>query len=360
MKAVHKIGACAAMIAALAVAVLAPAGPAFAETFKLTAGSSHPPIVPWARALPELVVPKSAERAAKLGHKIEWTEAYAGVLYNFQNTLEGVEEGLADVGWVGTLWEPSKLPLQNVTFFAPFVTTDLATLLEVGQKINTEIPEVAGAWKKYNQKLLGIFSTDAYILLTKKPVKSVKDLDGLKLYTPGAVARWVQGTGAVGVNGGLPVYYEGIKNGITDGGIVPTTSVLPFKLFEVAPYATIVELGGGISGALTMNLDTWKSLPPEMQTMFEGIGAEYSQFVLKKLQGFVKKTISVLEAMPNVTVTRFPPGEMKKWASLTPNIAGQWVASNGPVAAKVLKVFMDTTRANGITPLRNWDQEVSN
>lgn len=342
--------------AGLSLLAGAGGGAAFAETFSLTAGSSHPPIVPWARALPELVVPQSAERAIGLGHVIEWTEAYGGALYNFQNTLEGVEEGLADVGWVGTLWEPAKLPLQNVSFFAPFVTTDLNTLLEIGQRINSEIPEVAGAWATYNQRLLGVFATDAYILLTREPVNTVEDLDGLRLYTPGAVARWVEGTGAVGVDGGLPVYYEGIKNGVTDGGIVPTSSVLPFKLFEVAPYATVVELGGGISGALTMNLDTWNSLPPEMQGLFEEIGAEYSQFVNSALIGFVAHTINTLDEMPDVTVTTLPRSEMERWAGMVPDIAGEWVASNGPVAAEVLQIFMDTTRANGISPVRNWDQ----
>ena len=338
-------------------------GVANAAEFKMTAGSSHPPVVPWAKALPELIVPQSAERAAALGHSIEWTEAYAGALYNFQNTLEGVEEGLADVGWVGTLWEPAKMPLQNVSFFAPFVTTDLETLLEIGVAINNDIPEVAAAWEAHNQKLLGIFSTDAYILLTRDPVTKLSDLDGLKIFTPGAVARWLEGTGAVGVNGGLPVYYEGVKNGLTDGVIAPTGSVIPFKLFEVAPYATIVQLGGGISGALTMNLDTWNTLPPELQTMFEELGVEYQQFVLANVGGFYNKTLQLLDDNPNVTLTTFPAAEMQKWADSVPNIAGDWVASNeakGLPAAQVLQVFMDSVRANGGNPLRDWDKELVN
>src|SRR5690554_1210938 len=80
--------------------------PAKADTFNLTIGSSHPPIVPWVSLLPQHVVPEATKRAKELGHEIVWTEAYSGTLYNFDNTLEGVEDGLADIGWVGTLWEP--------------------------------------------------------------------------------------------------------------------------------------------------------------------------------------------------------------------------------------------------------------
>ena len=28
------------------------------------------------------------------------------------------QNGLADLGWVGTLWEPIKMPLMNVSFYA--------------------------------------------------------------------------------------------------------------------------------------------------------------------------------------------------------------------------------------------------
>jgi TRAP-type C4-dicarboxylate transport system substrate-binding protein len=335
---------------------VAGASTSTAETFKLTAGSSHPPIVAWARALPALVVPGTAEKAEALGHSIEWTEAYAGALYDFQNTLEGVEEGLADVGWVGSLWEPSKQPLMNINYFAPFISNDIPLLASIGNRLK-DLPEVEQEWTDANQKLLGIFAVDPYILLTKEPVNTLIDLDGLKLYTPGAVARWVEGTGAVGVDGGLPVYYEGIKNGITDGGIVPTTSVIPFKLFEVAPYVTVVQLGGAIAGGLSINLDTWNGLPADMQGVFEEIGAEYTTFVTNALVGFMTKTISDLQAMDGVTVTTFPRGEMQEWAQAVPNIAGEWVASTGPQAASVLKFMMDEARAGGSVPLRNWDLE---
>ena len=64
-------------------------------------------------------------------HEIVWREAYGGSLYKWQNTLEAIEIGLTDIGWVGALWETSKMPLQNVTYYTPFVTDDLALLLDL-------------------------------------------------------------------------------------------------------------------------------------------------------------------------------------------------------------------------------------
>ena len=94
-------------IAMLAIAICFSGGKLDAKEFKITASSSHPPVVPWVAVLKNYVVPEASKRAKALGHTIKWTQAYAGALYNFKNTMEGIEEGLGDIGWVGTLWEPN-------------------------------------------------------------------------------------------------------------------------------------------------------------------------------------------------------------------------------------------------------------
>ena len=117
---------------AVAAAVLAMSGMAAqAKEIKLTASSSHPPIVPWVATIKNHVVPEANKRLEAKGseHRIKWTEAYAGALYNFQNTLEGIEQGLGDIGWVGTLWEPIKMPLHNVSYYAPFAASDVHQML---------------------------------------------------------------------------------------------------------------------------------------------------------------------------------------------------------------------------------------
>ena len=116
-------------IPVLIAAMLLAATPALARDYKMTIGSSHPPVLPWTIPLKSLIVAESNKRLKALGtpDTIQWTEAYAGALYDFNNTLEGVGDGLADIGWVGSLWEPAKQPLQNVAYYSPFVTGNLVT-----------------------------------------------------------------------------------------------------------------------------------------------------------------------------------------------------------------------------------------
>jgi TRAP-type C4-dicarboxylate transport system substrate-binding protein len=350
----------AATAAAGAVALTMGVSGASAKEYKLTAGSSHPPIVPWVATIKNHFVPESAKRVAALGKgdTIKWTEAYAGALYNFKNTLEGVQNGLADVGWVGTLWEPIKMPLMNVTFYAPFATGNLDVLNKVGENLHANVPAMNAAWDKHIQVMLGVQVADTYNVFSTFPLKTVADLKGRKMYGPDALAGWLQGTGAVAVNGGLPVYYNGVKTGVAEGGIVITTGMLPFKLHEVAKYITVVDLGGPISGALTMNKDTWNSLPKHIQDIMMKLGKEYSQIqsgIIKEKAGLFLK----LMAKQGATVTEFPQAERRKWAEALPNLAKEWadpLEAKGVPAKQVMKAFMDGVRAAGEKPLRDWDK----
>lgn len=331
-------------------------GTVSAKEWKLTAGSSHPPIIPWVAVIKNHVVPESNKRLKAMGKpdSIKWTQAYAGALYNFKNTLEGVGDGLADIGWVGTLWEPVKMPLHNVTFYAPFATGNVNHLIDIQEELETSIPAMAKEWDKANAVYLGGQVADTYHLITNFPIKSMADLKGKKLMTPGAVANWLKGTGAIGVNGGLPVYYNNIKTGVADGGIVITTGMLPFKIHEVAPYITKVDIGGPISGALAMNKDTWNSMPPYMQQMFRKLGKEYAQKQTAIVAANAEKFLKIM-AKQGAKVSDFPAAERKKWVESMPNLAGDWAKANGAAGKQVLKAFMDGVRKRGGKPARAWD-----
>ena len=345
---------------AVAVALALGAPAADAKVYKLTASSSHPPIIPWVATIKNFVVPESNIRLKEIGspHSIKWTEAYAGALYNFKNTLEGIEQGLGDVGWVGTLWEPVKMPLMNVTFYAPAVTGDVHVLTEIAEELHRTVPAMNEAWSKYNQVYLGPQVADTYHLISNFPIRTVADLKGHKFMTPGATSAWLQGTGAIGVNGGLPVYYNNIKTGVADGAILITTGMLPFKLHEVAPYITKVDLGAPISGALTMNKDTWDSMPLHMKIMFRDLGRDYGRIQTNIVAANVEKFLRIM-AKQGATISEFPARERKRWLDGLPDLAGEWVKANeakGLPAKKVLSVFLEGIRKRGGKPARDWDK----
>ncbi len=345
--------------AGLAAAALLP--PAFAraqETVKLTMASSHPTAVPWVGSLQELVVPEANKRLESLGSadRIDWTESYGGALYKFDKTLEAVADGLTDMGWVGTLWEESKMPLQNVTYYTPFSTDNLPLQLDIMNRLHDEIPELSGAWEKQKQVLLGSSGIETYHLLTKEPFESIDDLKGKKLVAAGSVGNWLRDTGAAPVNAGLPDFYNLIKTGVADGTLISFSGAFPFKLYEVAPHITKVSLGSQTTGGLAINRRSWERLPDDIKTVLSELGKEYTAHHSGKLIDLAKAFEAKMVAA-GASVTTLPDEERKRWADALPDIAGEWrdvTEDRGEPAGKVLAAYNEALIAAGETPLRAW------
>jgi len=348
---------CAALLAG---SILAAAS-AYAETIRLTIASSHTTGLPWVGVMHTLVVPESNRRLEAAGspHRIRWTEAYGGSLYKYDNTLEAVEIGLTDMGWVGTLWELSKMPLQNVTYYAPFVTDDYEMIYEIMNELHERVPALNEAWTEQNQRFLGGSVLDTYHLMTNFPVRSVADLRGRKILAPGPSAAWLEGTGAVAVDGGLTTYYTQIQTGVADGVLTILTGAPPYRIHEVAPYITLIGIGAQLTGGLSINLDAWNALPEDVRAVLTQLGQEYSRGVADELGVRYERGLESMQA-DGATVTELPYEEKIKWLDGLPNITGRWVTATeqrGIPAGEVLDIYMDSVRRRGGMPLRDWDRE---
>jgi TRAP-type C4-dicarboxylate transport system substrate-binding protein len=346
------------------LAAAAVAGAAHAEaddaTIKLTVASSQGTTLAWVGAMHTLVVPELDRRLAARGspYRIRWTEAYGGSLYKYENTLEAVEIGLTDMGWVGTLWELSKLPLQNVTYYAPFASDDFRLVVDIVNEMHRTVPAMTDAWTKQNVKFLGASALDTYHLMTNFPVRSVEDLRGRKILAPGPSAAWLEGTGAVAVDGSLTTYYQQIQTGVADGVITILTGAAPNRLHEVAPYVTLAGIGSQVTGALAINLDTWNRLPDDVRGELERLGPEYSRYVADDIAKRYEASIARMRS-EGATITEFPLEERQKWLAAMPDIASRWASATerrGHPAGEALRAYLNALRARGARPLRDWDR----
>lgn len=337
---------------------LAAAHAACAETYSLTMASSHPTALPWVGHLSTLVVAESNDRLEAMGSedRIDWTESYGGALYGFKDTLEAVGDGLTDAGWVGTLWEGSKMPLQNITYFTPFVSDDLVATLRIMNELHRELPQLRDAWSDHNVVFLGASGVETYHLLTNFPVNSIADLDGRKILAPGPSANWIKSLGAVPVNGALPTYYNQIQTGVADGVVVIVTGAFPNKHYEVAPYVTLVGIGAHMTGGLGVNKDVWEGLSDDVREVLTELGEEYTvahaEEVLARYETFLAKLPEV-----GAVVTRMSDEDIETWKAGLPNLAGEWAATNADKGAEeVLSAYMAKIREAGIEPKIAWDE----
>jgi C4-dicarboxylate-binding protein DctP len=327
----------------------------------LTIATAHAPTVPWVYVIRDYVVPEfKAQMAEQLPDTpVAWTEAY-GTLYKWHNSLDGIEIGLADVGWVGSLWESARLPLQNITYALPFITDDLMTLVQVVNRLHDAIPALRESWARYNAHFLGVSGVDSYHLMTNFPVRTLDDLKGRKILAPGAAAIWLKGTGAIAVDGALSTYYTQLKTGVADGVVSILTGVYPFRIHEVAPYVTFVGIGAQCTGALTVNLDVWRRLPAAARDILARLGREYSARSAAEVIDRYAAAYDGLERDGAIFAT-LPAAEKQRWIDGLPDLGRAWVQRNeakGLPAGAVLRGLMDGLRASGVVPMEDWDRRI--
>ena len=335
------------------------AASASGETIRLTAGGPQSASLPWIGVIGTLMVPESNERLRAMGsaHRIVWREAYGGSLYKWQNSLEAIEIGLTDIGWVGALWETSKMPLQNVTYYTPFVTDDLRLLLDLFNDLHRTLPQLAEAWEDQNQLLLGASGVDTYHLMTTFPVDEVEDLQGRKILAPGPSASWLEGTGAVAVNGGLSTYYTQLDTGVADGVLTILSGAYPYRIHEVAPYITLVGIGAQFNGGVAINRDTWQRLPADVQAVLAQLGRDYSRTLADEIIERYEYALAAVQR-EGARVATLPEAEKRQWIDGLPDIAGRWVRAaeaRGHPAGDTLRAYMAAVRARGGEPPRDWD-----
>ncbi len=354
-----------ALTAALAFALMASGTAWKVETaaaaeINATIVAGHPPVFRWVKHASKTFIPAVNKALEGTEHKITWSEQYGGSLAKVGDELEAVEEGLAEVGLVSSLFDPAKLAVQNVTYFTPFVSSDSTAVAELIDNLHKTNKHLRKSWEANGLEYLGgAIGIDDYLLMTNFPIKSIDDLKGKKIGAPGPAVNWLKGTGAVGVSGNLTTYYNEIKTGVYDGVIVFASAALPGKLYEVAPHITKVGFGAQYAGGFAANKSWYDGLPGVVQKALKDAAEADRIAYHKDLDESVTKFLGLMKEK-GAKVTEVDETFRKKWADGMDNVAKIWAEKldgEGKPGTAVLKTYLDTMRAAGAKPVRDWDKE---
>jgi TRAP-type C4-dicarboxylate transport system substrate-binding protein len=330
-------------------------------TIRLTMASSHPTVLPWTAPLETVVQQSNAlleERGSE--YRIDWTEAYGGQLYGAGETLEAITQNIADAGWIGALFEPSALPLQNIMYSTPFATTTVQQALQTMNTLNRDEQAMIDEWARHDIMFLGSSVSDGYSLFLKEPMDNISDIAGRKILGAAATAAYVESLGATLLAGALPEYYSQLQTGAGDGVLLVGTGAYPLKLHEVAPYAIRVDTGPLTFGGLGINKTVFDGLPEDVQEVLIEMGTVYSN---QNADMIAQRESVAWEKMAEegATIRVMSQEEKQQWVDALPDLGLLWVEeneANGVPARDIMQKFMDTLREAGAEPLRDWSANI--
>lgn len=247
-------------------------------------------------------------------------------LFKAMEAYEATVGGVTDICWTIVGYYAGRFPLTSVMAL-PFLSLTSGKIdgkVRSGGAVNSHIlqelyqtlPEIQAEWK--DVKVLMLNCTDPYLLYTaKKPVRNMKDLQGMKLRELGGYpAEMWKLLGASPVNMGMPDVYESVGKGVLDGASIPWAAVATYKFYEVLKYWT--DVGTVASPQMTiMNLKTWNSLPPDIQQAIMSVSGFYgAELAGDGGWGFdIKEELlaAAEKAGKPMEKVALDPGEFEKW-----------------------------------------------
>lgn len=330
------------------------------QEIKITVSAGHAPVFLWVKHLRETFIPAVNRELARSGKaRVSWNEAFGGTLAKFGSELEAIEQGVSDMGIVGTVFHPGKMPLQNVTYATPFGPTDPRVVSKVIHEMHEKVPAMRKAWEKYNQVYLCGFGLDDYGVVSTVPVMKLEDMKGKKFGGPPGLHGWIKGSGAVAVNAGLPSYYNDIKAGVYNGVLTFASGAAPAKLYEVAPAYTQTGFGAMYAGGISVNKSRWDKFPAEVKAAFKAGCEEYESAYSK--EQFVRSVAAQdLFRANKGSINVMPEAERVRLARAIDNPTKAWIESAtkaGFPAKDVLRSYMEGVRKEGGKFARDWDRE---
>ena len=238
-----------------------------AATVKLTYSNFFPPT----HIQSKLAEAWCQEVEKQTGGKVK-VEYYPGqTLTKAKQVYDGVVQGLSDIGFSVFAYTRGRFPVMAAVDLPLGYTSGkaaTAVIMKVYQQFNPK--------ELSDTKVMYLHAHGPGLVHSKKPIRKMEDMKGMKFRAHGTSALVVKALGGTPVPKPMPETYEMLQKGVVDGAVYPLEANKGWKLGEVTGYSTAAfSAAYTTSFFVVMNKDKWNSLPADVQKIIEDINGEW-------------------------------------------------------------------------------------
>ncbi len=252
-----------------------------------------------------------------------------GTLTQPNQCYDGVVKGISDIGMSCFAYTKGRFPIME------------ALDLPMGYPNGLVATHVANDfYKKMNPhelsdvKVLYLHAHGPGLIHTKKPVKTLEDLQGMKIRATGTSTQVVSALGGVPVAMPQNATYESLRKGVVEGTITPIETLKGWKQAEVIKYTTDChKIGYTTAMFVVMNLKRWNALPEDIKSIFEEVTQEWIDVHGKAWDQL------------DVEGRNFTISLGNEMLSLSPEENDRWVQAVKPV----MDTYVSETEAKGLS-----------
>jgi TRAP-type C4-dicarboxylate transport system substrate-binding protein len=321
------------------------ATPSMAQVIKLTFADQNPAtgwgptnaVQPWV---------KKVEEATKNRVKIDIFPAQT--LAKGPDIWNAIKSGVADMGWCWHGYWPDMTPLSDILHLPGLSFKSAEQASEVLWRLYEKFPAIQREYKDF-QVLLLYAGDPRFLITSKKQIKTLEDLKGMKMRTPGGPpTEQMKALGAVPVLIPMPDVYQSLDKGVVDGNVISWEAIYSFRLYEVVKYYTFAPLTSTYF-SIPMNKQKWESLPKDIQEAIMSVsGLEAAKFWGRNFFDTVEAAVAENAKKGGYTMIKYNlrPEEAERWVKLSGEpVWKEWVKkmeSRGrPEAQQILNATLE-------------------
>ncbi len=328
-KAFLALGLCALLAAPAPALAAEPVTLKFSHVNAENAWSTVNGLIPW------------LQKVEEDSHGTLKMELYANnTLTKDNQAWMAVRNGIADMAWLPMGRYPGMNPLLEVIGLGGLAYEDAMGATERVWNILDTVP---AAMKPFAaNRLIALYSTDTAFLLTKKPVRSLEDLKGMKIRCTSVYVNSLKALGAVPVVLGMPDVYMSLQKSVIDGLICDWESVSGFRLYDEAKYATTNVPLGMVTFCIAMNQRAYNKLPQEAQQAIDANSGRAGSLWLAKRFSYDSRNLQP-EITPHLKeVIELSDAERTRWSELVGRpLWNQWLEDMNRKGLKDAQTVLD-------------------
>lgn len=234
-------------------------------------------------------------------------------------------DGIADIIWTVAGYTPGRFPRAEV-FELPFMMTNA----EATSKAYWEIAEkymLDDDFKDFHT--IGVWVHGPGLIHSKEPIKTVSDLNGVKLRAPTRVTNMMfSSMGATPVGMPVPAIPEALSKGVVDATVIPWEVAGILKVPELVSNHT--EFGDAslytTSFIFAMNKARYEGLPDDLKAVIDAnSGLEFSAFAGKTMADY-DAPVRQIAVDRNNNIIELSADEVQEWRDASASTIDTWVA----------------------------------
>ena len=281
------------------------------------------------------------------GGRIEIKLYGVGTLVGAFDQLDAMGKGIFECGFNAPAYYAGKDPAFAALFSLMNLwesTTDVKVWAYYfgGNELAREL------YGKYNVHYVGPALVGAEPIMSKVPLNSLADFNGIKIRTAGGLtAALFTKLGASPVNLPGGELYTGLDTGVVDAAeFVSLAEDWDIGLHEVTKYVLYPSFHGSTATCdFTVNEKSWAKLPPDLQALMETwvyeLDARFDHMSMAE-------SVKVLKKMTDAGLvhTQLSDDDMKKARGISLEIAQEW-KKKSPMSEKMIDSILNYLKLTG-------------